>query len=127
MPIELGPIEPTVVAATGIGFVSGFLISLQAVGLDYLINKTWMGWRITLNKFAFSISSLSFLFGLGAFLMLHWQPAKSLGIEASSLLPACFKIGLLISILTPISAQIRVTLAQPNEDNPASSSSKPNG
>lgn len=112
MPIAPSPIEPTVVVATGIGFVSGFLISLQAVGLDYLVNKTWMGWRITLNKFAFSISSLSFLFGLGAFLLLHWQPAQALGIDPEALVvPACFKIGVLISILTPISGQIRVALS----------------
>ncbi|MEL6900262.1 MAG: hypothetical protein AAFP07_04865 [Cyanobacteria bacterium J06606_4] len=122
MPIAPSPIEPTVVVATGIGFVSGCLISLQAVGLDYLVNKTWMGWRITLNKFAFSISSLSFLFGLGAFLLLHWQPAQALGIDPAALVPACFKIGVLISILTPISGQIRVAIAQQNEHSAANSS-----
>ena len=59
-------IDRAILIATVIGFISGLLISLQEVGFDYLINKIWMGWNITLKKLAFSISSLSFLFGLSA-------------------------------------------------------------
>ena len=105
-------IDQSIIAATAIGFISGVLISLQSVGLDYLINKVWMGWNITLKKVAFSISSLSFLFGLGAFLILNWGPAKSLGIAATEVVPFFLKTGILISIVTPLSNQIRAFFAQ---------------
>lgn len=103
-------VETSVFLATAIGFVSGFLITLQAAGLDYLINKVWMGWNITLKKFAFSVSSLSFLFGFGAFVLLHWSPAQALGISAAEIVPFFLKTGILISAITPISGQIRVAL-----------------
>lgn len=106
------PIDASIIAATAIGFASGLLISLQEIGLDYLINKVWMGWNISLKKVAFSISSLSFLFGLGAFLLLNWSPAQSLGITSTDLVPSCLKTGILISIVTPISRQIRNAMAQ---------------
>lgn len=104
-------IDHAILIATAIGFISGLLISLQEVGFDYLINKIWMGWNITLKKFAFSISSLSFLFGLSAFLLLNWAPAQSLGVSAAEIVPFCLKIGILVSIITPISGQIRAALA----------------
>ncbi|MGD1898741.1 MAG: hypothetical protein ACFB16_17520 [Phormidesmis sp.] len=108
------PIAPSILAATAIGFISGFLISLQETGLDYLINKVWMGWNITLKKFAFSISSLSFLFGLGAFLVLNWGPAQALGIAPADVIPFFLKTGIFISIATPISGQIRAAITQQN-------------
>ena len=106
------PIDQSVIAATAIGFVSGLLISLQSIGLDYLVNKVWMGWNITLKKVAFSLSSLSFLFGLGAFLLLNWQPAQSFGITAAEVVPFFLKIGILMSVVTPLSAQVRTFLSQ---------------
>ncbi|MEL7356750.1 MAG: hypothetical protein AAFN40_09330 [Cyanobacteria bacterium J06560_6] len=104
-------IDRVILIATAIGFISGLLISLQEIGFDYLINKIWMGWNITLKKFAFSISSLSFLFGLSAFLLLHWAPAQSLGVSPAEIVPFFLKTGILISIVTPISGQIRAALA----------------
>lgn len=104
-------IDRAILIATAIGFISGLLISLQEVGFDYLINKVWMGWNITLKKFAFSISSLSFLFGLSAFLLLHWAPAQALGVSPAEIVPFFLKTGILISIVTPISGQIRAALA----------------
>ncbi|MEM9946798.1 MAG: hypothetical protein AAF810_12125 [Cyanobacteria bacterium P01_D01_bin.36] len=101
-------IDTSLIVATAIGFISGLLISLQEIGLDYLINKVWMGWNITLKKIAFSVSSLSFLFGLGAFLLVNWQPAQVLGITPTGLVPFFLKTGILISIATPISRQIRI-------------------
>lgn len=109
-------IERAILVATAIGFISGLLINLQEVGLDYLINKAWMGWGITLKKVAFSVSSLSFLFGIGAFLLFHWEPARSLGVTSSEIIPFFFKTGILISIVTPISGQIRTALAQRETD-----------
>lgn len=104
-------IDSSLVIATAIGFVSGLLISLQEIGLDYLINKVWLGWNITIKKIAFSISSLSFLFGLGAFLLTSWPPTQSLGITSNNLIPFCLKTGIFISIATPISRQIRITIS----------------
>jgi len=117
------PIDASLLSATAIGFISGLLISLQEIGLDYLINKVWMGWNITLKKIAFSLSSLSFLFGLGAYLLLHWGPAQSLGIAPADLIPTFIKTGIFISIATPISRQIRIAIAQrPTADeDPATS------
>lgn len=108
-------IDRTILIATAIGFISGLLISLQEVGFDYLANKVWMGWNITFKKFAFSICSLSFLFGLSAFLLLNWEPAQSLGIASAEIIPFFFKTGVLISIATPISRQIRIALSQSTE------------
>jgi len=111
-------IDPSLIAATAIGFISGLLISLQEIGLDYLINKVWMGWNITLKKVAFSVSSLSFLFGLGAFLLANWGPAQALGIAPAELVPFFLKTGIFISIATPISRQIRIAASskETNED-----------
>ncbi|MGD1865892.1 MAG: hypothetical protein ACFB0D_15180 [Phormidesmis sp.] len=112
-------IDSSLIAATAIGFISGLLISLQEIGLDYLINKVWMGWNITLKKVAFSVSSLSFLFGIGASLLVNWAPAQSLGIAPAELIPLFLKIGIFISIATPVSRQIRNTISQsqtPTED-----------
>ncbi|MEO0770223.1 MAG: hypothetical protein AAFY72_12470 [Cyanobacteria bacterium J06649_4] len=103
------------IIVTAIGFVSGFLISLQEIGLDYLINKVWMGWSITTKKFAFSTCSLSFLFGIGAYLLMTWEPLQSLNIPPVDIVPLFFKTGVLISIVTPISGQIRTALAQQGE------------
>ncbi|MEO0645333.1 MAG: hypothetical protein AAFZ17_04110 [Cyanobacteria bacterium J06650_10] len=105
-------IDPSVISVTAIGFISSLLISLQSIGLDYLINKVWMGWNITLKKLAFSISSLSFLFGLGAFLLLNWAPAQALDISTSEVVPFFLKTGILISIVTPLSGQIRTFFSQ---------------
>lgn len=108
------------VVIMAIGFASGFLISLQEVGLDYLINKVWMGWGITLKKFAFSICSLSFLFGIGAYLLLTWEPLRSLNVSSGNIVPFFLKTGVLISIVTPISGQIRAALANTGpEENAA--------
>ena len=114
--------QPLIIV-TVIGFASGFLISLQEVGLDYLINKVWMGWGITGKKFAFSICSLSFLFGIGAYLLLTWEPLRSLNIPPADIVPLFFKTGILISIVTPISGQIRTALSQQGE--PAEDVSSP--
>ncbi|MEL6880572.1 MAG: hypothetical protein AAFY33_10070 [Cyanobacteria bacterium J06643_4] len=103
------------IAVTSIGFASGFLISLQEVGFDYVINRVWMGWGITLKKFAFSICSLSFLFGIGAYLLLTWEPLRSLNIPPTDIVPLFFKTGILISIVTPISGQIRTALSQSSD------------
>jgi len=115
-------IDRVILIATAIGLISGFLISLQEVGLDLLINKVWTGWSITLKKFAFSISSLTFLFGLSAFLLLNWDAAQSLGVESNEIVPFFLKTGVLISIVTPISRQIRLALSsrtESTEDNAA--------
>ncbi|MEL6937868.1 MAG: hypothetical protein AAFO84_01600 [Cyanobacteria bacterium J06598_1] len=108
-------IDRIILAVTAVGFVSGLLISLQSIGLDYLINKVWMGWSISLKKLAFSISSLSFLFGLGAFLLLNWEPAQSLSIARADIVPFFLKTGIFISIATPISGQIRASLSSQTE------------
>ncbi len=102
----------TLLLATAIGFMSGLLISLQEIGFSWLINKEWMGWKITLKKIAFSLSSLSFLFGMGAYLLTNWQPAQALSIAADEVVPFFLKTGIFISIATPISGQIRAALAQ---------------
>ncbi|MGC1219935.1 MAG: hypothetical protein WA883_20885 [Phormidesmis sp.] len=106
------PTSSTFFLATVIGFMSGLLISLQEIGFSWLINQEWMGWKITLKKVAFSLSSLSFLFGMGAYLLLNWQPAQALGIEPTEIIPSFLKTGIFISIVTPISGQIRAALAQ---------------
>ena len=99
------------VIVMAIGFISGVVISLQEIGFDYFINKVWMGWGITLRKVAFSVSSLSVLFGLGAFLSLNWEPAKGLGLSPDEVLSFAIKIAILVSIVTPISGQVRGALA----------------
>ncbi|MEO1619629.1 MAG: hypothetical protein AAFU53_01200 [Cyanobacteria bacterium J06632_3] len=111
-------VDPSVLIVTAIGCVSGLLIALQAIALDYFVNKTWMGWNITLKKLAFSVSSLSFLFGIGAFLLLNWSPAQSLGVSSTEIVPFFLKTGILISAITPISGQIRLALTQGETEEP---------
>lgn len=105
------PITQSLLIVTALGFVSGFLISLQEVGLDYLINKEWLGWTLTIRKFAFSTLSLAVLFSLGGALIANWEPVRSLNIAPEGIVPFFFKTAILISIVTPISSQIRNALS----------------
>ncbi|MBE9061045.1 hypothetical protein [cf. Phormidesmis sp. LEGE 11477] len=106
------PITQSLLIVTALGFVSGFLITLQEVGLDYLVNKEWLGWGITLRKFAFSTLSLAVLFSIGGALITNWEPVRSLNIAPEGIVPFFFKTAIFLSIVTPISSQIRVALAQ---------------
>ncbi|MGB3787365.1 MAG: hypothetical protein WA949_05095 [Phormidesmis sp.] len=106
------PITQSLLIVTALGFVSGFLISLQEVGLDYLISKEWLGWTVTIRKFAFSTLSLAVLFSVGGALITNWEPLRSLNIASEGIVLFFFKTAILISIVTPISSQIRNALAQ---------------
>ena len=106
------PITQSLLIVTALGFASGFLISLQEVVLDYLINKEWLGWTLTIRKFAFSTLSLTVLFSLGGTLIANWEPMRSLNIAPEGIVSFFFKTAIFLSIITPITSQIRVALAQ---------------
>ncbi|MEM8502864.1 MAG: hypothetical protein AAF716_06895 [Cyanobacteria bacterium P01_D01_bin.1] len=106
------PITQSLLIVTALGFASGCLISLQEVGLDYLINKEWLGWTLTIRKFAFSTLSLAVLFSLGGALMENWEPMRSLNIAPEGIVPFFFKTAIFLSVVTPITSQIRVVLNQ---------------
>ncbi|EDX84090.1 hypothetical protein S7335_1787 [Synechococcus sp. PCC 7335] len=80
--------------------------------MDYLINKEWLGWTLTIRKFAFSTLSLAALFSLGGALIANWEPVRSLNIAPEGIVPFFFKTAIFLSVVTPISSQIRVALAQ---------------
>lgn len=104
------PITQSLLIVTALGFVSGFLITLQEVGLDYLINKEWLGWTITIRKFAFSTLSLAVLFSIGGALIANWEPARSLNIAPEGIVSFFFKTAIFLSVVTPITSQLRVVL-----------------
>ena len=106
------PITQSLLVVTALGFASGLLISLQEVGLDYLVNKEWLGWTVTIRKFAFSTLSLAVLFSVGGALIANWEPVRSLNIAPEGIVPFFFKTAIFLSVVTPISSQIRIALAQ---------------
>ena len=106
------PITQSLLIVTVLGFISGFLITLQEVGFDYVINKEWLGWTLTIRKFAFSTLSLAMLFSIGAALMANWKPVRSLNIAPEGIVPFFFKTAIFLSIVTPITSQLRIALAR---------------
>jgi len=100
--------DKTFLLIVAIGALSGLLIGIQEVGLDWLISKTWMGWKITLKKVAFSVLSLSALFGLGAYIVIAWQPIPAMQMSVEDAIALFTKIGILIALVTPISGQLMI-------------------
>ena len=109
--------DKTFLLIVAIGALSGLLIGLQEVGFDWLINKTWMGWKITLKKVAFSVLSLGALFGLGAYTVIAWQPIPAMQMSVEEAISLFAKIGILISVVTPISGQLMLRMNVANEQS----------
>lgn len=118
IPSALETSDKTFLLIVGIGCLSGLLIALQEVSFDWLLNKTWMGWRITLRKVAFSTLSLAILFGLGAYAIIAWQPIPAMQMSAQAAIALSMKIAILITVVTPISGQLMTLVGDrttPNE------------
>ncbi|MEM6450763.1 MAG: hypothetical protein AAF703_10660 [Cyanobacteria bacterium P01_D01_bin.105] len=109
--------DKTFLLIIAIGALSGLLIGLQEIGFDWLLNKTWMGWRITLKKIAFSTLSLSALFGFGAYAIIAWQPIPAMQMPAQAAISLFIKIGILISVVTPISGQLMLRVSDRDASN----------
>ena len=109
--------DKTFLIITAIGALSGLIIAIQEVGFDWLLNKTWMGWPITLKKVAFSTLSLGALFGLGAYIIIAWQPLPAMQMSVQEAIALFAKIGILISIVTPISGQLMLRVSDRDASN----------
>lgn len=106
--------DKTFLIITAIGCLSGMLIALQEIGFDWLLNKTWMGWRITLRKAAFSVLSLGILFGIGAYCVIAWQPVPAMQMTVGDAIALAIKVAVLITLVTPISGQLMVRVGDRN-------------
>lgn len=109
--------DKTFLLIVAIGCISGLLIGLQEVGFDWLLTKTWMGWKITLKKVAFSILSLGALFGMGAYAIIAWHPIPALQMSVQEAISLFAKIGILITVVTPISGQLMTLLGDTSSDS----------
>ncbi|MFK8185867.1 MAG: hypothetical protein AB8B99_21020 [Phormidesmis sp.] len=109
--------DKTFLIIVAIGCLSGLLIGLQEIGLDWLLTKTWMGWKITLKKIAFSVLSLGALFGLGAYAVIAWQPTPALQMSVQEAISLFAKIGILITLVTPISGQLMTLAGNTSNDS----------
>ena len=98
--------DKTFLLIVAIGCLSGLLIALQEIGFDWLLNKIWMGWSITLKKIAFSVLGLGLMFALGAYAVIAWQPIPAMQMSAQDAIALFSKIGILVTVVTPISGQL---------------------